>query len=877
MFTDQKPKVFKNMFMGLLVLFGASTATNYLNQAIMLSHDYFVADTSMTDETIKAHITDLLYMDSIDWNFSGNELNQLTSNAITFLDPSEHVSKKSDVSSTGKDIFNTYFSIDIDGSVITESIGTRGWFDIFDPPYYYRYKIDFFQICIMLIVNAAIFVVTGYKVFKIISELLVTRISGALIAGDLTSGQKTKKVIENFVSAYLCLFFILVCIKLYNIYQQYINTQSWNGIVRFFMLIFAGLVVLDGPNIIEKLFGMDIGLSNEMFKLLSVGRMGAGAASLAGHLASGLSGSGFGNSSKGGKGAMKTDNPNKDQQGKTKEPQVDPTSKPETGPYSNATEPNGQSHSDNSQSGDNGNTNYHMSSAMGHTGSGGLDSSGSGSKTVSPADVQSDESSKNSSFSQDTMEPNEDFNNATGVSTHEDVSDSDPNLQNDMSQDKSSTNDNLNANSPDTTGSAGINSSSSNKGDVNTNANSEGYGDVSKDRQATGSSEQTNQTSADDMKMGKNIASGFSNKSAGSPNNSSISTSSSSNSTSGSTPLGNELQGESNLTQSGKPGQPNMNTQSGSMNSSTTQEPGTGQSSSVATEMGTLRSDNPSGSHPETGTESTGGNNSNNSGSRAGQGQSTQPEGNVANQKTQNSPSPEQEKFSFLDQKWGVDDVKPNINSSSNLGGNSGSASGSSNGTDLKQSGKENYTHPNPDMSSISSYEAAGDRSPADTIGSDSNSGDANTINAGTKSAAAFGRSTNGEVVQPNANEPGSSKSESPGLESSNPDLNDKTDKNTGKDTTNQSRSGKTNQVTVDSAGSSTSSSLPNTGATTNTLNSMSRNAIQPKEPSITKRNETQKSETQQPSQNNYAAGSQSPADEKPPTKRRGRPRKKPQ
>lgn len=677
MFSDKRPKVFHNLFLGLLVLFGFGTATTYLNEAIQLSRGFFMEQTSATDDTIRANITDLLYMDENGWDFDGaTQFNSLTSNAITFLDPSEHVSKKSEVSSTGKEIFNTYFVINPSGDLTTESIGTKGWFDIFDPPYYYRYKIHFFQIYVLLIANIMVFIVVGYKVFKIVHELIVTRAAGSLLAGDLTSGQRIKKVIEAFFSCYICLFFILVCFKLYKMYQQYINNQDWLPLVRMFMLLFAALTILDGPNIIEKLFGMDIGLSNEMFKLMSLGRAGAMAAGIGGRLASGagsLANGLFGGKGEGGD--FRNNNPNNDGHGETKEPNVDPSNKPEEGPYANRIEPNGQtlglpdnaeqSHSDSSDSGND--ANYHMNAAMGH---GGEESNGGNNPNHDSPQEDSPDSGHNA-FDQDSVEPNEDPSTGNNEDPYKD-----------LNKDFTDGND-LHGSEPGQHPAASNMSENGSDSDSVDKQAKETQSNQHKPSQAQDSLSQAGQTGADEMRMGKQTNAGAETKNTSAGN--------------GSGSVGfekehNQEPGQRNNQPSGQasssPGTPGTE-KLRSENTVASQPQGPGQSSQqsgqTTTEMGALRSENVPSSQPrESGVETPGttSQNEHSSGSlntdkgktkgagpetsgASPTGKSTQPGGH--NQTSASRPSPEQEKASLLDQKWGIDDIKPNVGIGSHL------------------------------------------------------------------------------------------------------------------------------------------------------------------------------------------------------------------
>lgn len=329
MFSEKRPPILKNIFLGLMVIFGATTFVSYLNETIYLAHQELVTTTSITDATISSNIIDLFYMDEEGFAFeSASQFNNLDSDAINYLDPAEHATKKSDVSSLGKEVFDTKILINEKGNVKTDNMGTKGWFDIFDPPYYYRYKIHFFQIYLLLLANIFVLVFASYKTFMIITELVITRILGTIFSMEITSGQKTKKIIDNFFNCYFALFFLLVSFKLYSIYQMYINTQNYNGIVRVFLMLFASFAVLDGPNLVEKLFGIDIGFGSGIQKVASAlytSRLLSESVKGAGRNIAGMAGafSSFGQGSASGiHFNHSSGNPNTNRSGETEQPQI---------------------------------------------------------------------------------------------------------------------------------------------------------------------------------------------------------------------------------------------------------------------------------------------------------------------------------------------------------------------------------------------------------------------------------------------------------------------------------------------------------------------------------------------------------------------------
>lgn len=72
---------------------------------------------------------------------------------------------------------------------------------------------------------------------------------------------------------------------------EYISGKNWNGFTKGMFLLFIAFAVIDGPNLVQRITGLDAGLSDGMQKVMSAyyaGGMMAGAARGAGHIASGV-------------------------------------------------------------------------------------------------------------------------------------------------------------------------------------------------------------------------------------------------------------------------------------------------------------------------------------------------------------------------------------------------------------------------------------------------------------------------------------------------------------------------------------------------------------------------------------------------------------
>ena len=128
---------------------------------------------------------------------------------------------------------------------------------------YYRYYIDFLPIFVSLISMAFALLFSAFKVGRIIFDLAVHEFLAMIFAAsDFTSGQRLKQVLKSMGGMFFTLFCSAVIIKFYMIMNVYLKTLPLDPWVQSFILLIMAFAVIDGPNIIERCIGVDVGLSS---------------------------------------------------------------------------------------------------------------------------------------------------------------------------------------------------------------------------------------------------------------------------------------------------------------------------------------------------------------------------------------------------------------------------------------------------------------------------------------------------------------------------------------------------------------------------------------------------------------------------------------
>lgn len=283
-FAHERPKgTITNvlLFMGTLTLlpYMMTQMTNMVTYAKdMLSENV----ASEKYELLSPYITDLVYLDSIDFKDSEinkGKINGYTSTnyeAIEYLDVNEVVDP-SDYSLVNKDLFNKQLTSEVvkkkgKSKTVELKVGKikKSKFFFKDTtPYYYRYHINFFVAVLYLLAMIIVMAFSSIKLIHLVYELAVEKILVPFIAaGDLTNGQKIRKALIGILNGYITIVCVLFLQKLFVVSCSYINSVKWsengaaNGLTKSLFIVAGALFIVDGPNFFEQIFGIDAGLKS---------------------------------------------------------------------------------------------------------------------------------------------------------------------------------------------------------------------------------------------------------------------------------------------------------------------------------------------------------------------------------------------------------------------------------------------------------------------------------------------------------------------------------------------------------------------------------------------------------------------------------------
>ncbi|CEJ75490.1 Uncharacterized protein containing DHHC-type Zn finger [[Clostridium] sordellii] len=262
-------RIFQNFILSFMVILAlpafmvqmnkiTSSAINVANEGIKVEEQ-----TTTARSIIKDNIYDLKYLEKQGFKLNGdlNDSKTKTNN----LNPENilriNINSTIDRGFLDKEIFKKKIEIDENGK--EQVVDLEKSFFGFIEEQYYRFNFNFLTMIIMIICLIVTFVLTSIKIARIIIELGFKKVFAMMLAfGDIASGQKLKTVLKDILSSFGIIFATSILLKLYMVSTTWINTIDANILVKIIFIIASSLMVIDGPNIIERVLGIDAGIKS---------------------------------------------------------------------------------------------------------------------------------------------------------------------------------------------------------------------------------------------------------------------------------------------------------------------------------------------------------------------------------------------------------------------------------------------------------------------------------------------------------------------------------------------------------------------------------------------------------------------------------------
>ncbi|MFF1366537.1 pLS20_p028 family conjugation system transmembrane protein, partial [Bacillus thuringiensis] len=275
---EKRTNVILNGLLSILFLVGGPILMDNLNKIASAGvKDLHGTPGSLGASIVKSNLADLNFYAKTDFKLAdpeGKRINGISEENIKHIDFNETVDADL-ASGEAEDALNRKLVLSYDNKLETEKLD-NGWFDVFEEAYY-RWSLNWGSVLLSLTVTAFALLISIVKVGRIIYELAFHNIFGALVAAtDISSGQRLKKIINEIFSCYAVIFCMALLLKIYSLYIGWLATKDFGfmGWGNALLLLAGSWAVIDGPNIVERILGIDAGLQSG-WKTMMGGMMAA--------------------------------------------------------------------------------------------------------------------------------------------------------------------------------------------------------------------------------------------------------------------------------------------------------------------------------------------------------------------------------------------------------------------------------------------------------------------------------------------------------------------------------------------------------------------------------------------------------------------------
>lgn len=266
--SEKKSQIPINLLCFVLIITGLPTFLTQISNITTTGIQAFQGSNSVSSQILKSCVQGLSYYDENDFSVEAlQQKNNIAEEKIEKIDPAT-LMKPKDCKNDG--VFSNQISFNTDGTekLTKLSDGLFGWDAM--SSYYYRYKIDWLAIYISLIAMFLALLFAAIKTGKIIFEIGFNGIFLLFVAPlDLTVGQRLKKCVMELLSLFLVLICMCLVVRVYVFGVAWVS-ETFEGLSKAICLLGFSWGMIDAPNIIQKILGIDAGLSSGFKTMASV-------------------------------------------------------------------------------------------------------------------------------------------------------------------------------------------------------------------------------------------------------------------------------------------------------------------------------------------------------------------------------------------------------------------------------------------------------------------------------------------------------------------------------------------------------------------------------------------------------------------------------
>ena len=256
---------FNNLIVALLIFIGIGTLTSTLSGLVVAGVGSSLKNSPPAVSIVSNNMTDLVLVDKAGWKTlkPNPSTSMKTINDINYLDINEtmdsggwwHIGSK--LSKTGNDVMDNQLVMTKDGMY-----DLRNMHGFFHDTTYYRYSFHPFLIAFELGAYLIAIVLVIIKVFLSCMEIgFTTMLAQGMALSDIDSGKRNLALIQKLRDTFIVLFLTSVMLQLFTLWTNALSNPAnqQSPFAQCLGIIAGAMFLINGPNIVMSLFGMDAG------------------------------------------------------------------------------------------------------------------------------------------------------------------------------------------------------------------------------------------------------------------------------------------------------------------------------------------------------------------------------------------------------------------------------------------------------------------------------------------------------------------------------------------------------------------------------------------------------------------------------------------
>lgn len=258
-------KIINNAILAMTILVLLPWGLQQGTQLVTAGNKILTNKRSASTQVFKNNITDLYTVDKNGWKSTKTQNDIDNKTDVQLMDISEkvdtdnHLFKKSPLSNEGKKLLSKQL-IMVNGK--KKAANMKSFWGIGDPSYY-RYSWHPWLITLELLTKLVVYCFVMFKAARMINELgLLYILTMGISLTDLKEGQRNKQLIMKIRDTLVILYMVMFLISFFDIWSAFIAEANIPHVVKGVAIAAGAWGVIDGPNFIEQLFGIDSGLSS---------------------------------------------------------------------------------------------------------------------------------------------------------------------------------------------------------------------------------------------------------------------------------------------------------------------------------------------------------------------------------------------------------------------------------------------------------------------------------------------------------------------------------------------------------------------------------------------------------------------------------------